>query len=423
MALCVTVGALYWASMSEQALAPPMCQLPNGSLATCSPSNQRCIELPTAAPTYHLTPQCHETSGGNDPCAPIYDPRNQVYHVFFQDHLAAATPSTVNGGGGPIWGHWASRDLVKWSRLPVALWNGLDDSVQPFKLTPYDNLAVFTGSGTLVNGTIKLVYPGLCNTNATGSDVCAPTTGHGHQCHLGVATPANPNSDVLAHNWTKASFNPFAVNTGRDPSAAWQTRSGEWQFTTYLGDLFGTMDWSSFYQVSNQAFGWGGECPGFFKLPRLTPGSAPTTHNYTHVYKHSTGNRDWMILGYYDSPAVPRQTGSWTPLRQPQMMDSGGLYASKDFEDATGRRITTGFGHCPGSAGGLVLLREVTFNAELDQLVFTPLPELASLRQAPPLLNFTAKLLRPNQPIPITINHSSVEAIVDFEIPSVPASF
>ena len=57
------------------------------------------------------------------------------------------------------------------------------------------------------------------------------------------------------------------------------------------------------------------------------------------------------------------------------MVDSGGLYASKDFVDASGRRIITGFGHNPGSAGGMVLLREVTFFPELDQLVFTPLPE------------------------------------------------
>ena len=32
------------------------------------------------------------------------------------------------------------------------------------------------------------------------------------------------------------------------------------------------------------------------------------------------------------------------------------------------------------SAGAMVLLREITFNPELDQLVFTPLKELESLR-------------------------------------------
>jgi hypothetical protein len=26
----------------------------------------------------------------------------------------------------------------------------------------------------------------------------------------------------------------------------------------YEGDLFGTMDWNSFYQVANRSFGWGG---------------------------------------------------------------------------------------------------------------------------------------------------------------------
>ena len=64
-------------------------------------------------------------------------------------------------------GHWVSRDLVKWARAPVALWNGLDASTTPPQTTPYDNAAVFTGSATLVNGSIKLVFPGLCDTDAT----------------------------------------------------------------------------------------------------------------------------------------------------------------------------------------------------------------------------------------------------------------
>ena len=46
--------------------------------------------------------------------------------------------------------------------------------------------------------------------------------------HTGADT-----SDPLALNWSKPLSNPFAVNTGRDPSAAWQTPAGEWQFTTY----------------------------------------------------------------------------------------------------------------------------------------------------------------------------------------------
>ena len=284
------------------------CVLPSGSLAGCGPANQHCPDPPKTGPTFHLTPRCHGGGGGNDPCAPLFDPVHRVYHVFFQDHLAAPTPTTVaHHGGGPIWGHWLSKDLVRWARAPVAIWNGLDTSVSPHRTTPYDNGAIFTGSGTLVNGSMKLIYPGLCDPNATGTG-CPPSTGHGHQCNLAVALPSDP-ADPLATNWSKPSGNPFATNAGRDPSAAWQTPSGEWQFTTYLGDLFGTMDWISFYPVAEKVAGWGGECPSLFPLPRqvdATTGSGGGSSKYTHVYKHSSGNRDWMILGRYEPPTQPR---------------------------------------------------------------------------------------------------------------------
>jgi len=107
-----------------------------------------------------------------------------------------------------------------------------------------DNNAIFTGSGTLVNGSMKLIYPGLCDHNRTG-ETCPVTSGRGRSGSLGLAVPADP-TDPLALNWSKLATNPVANNTGRDPSAAWQIpATGEWQFTTYTGDLFGTMDWVS----------------------------------------------------------------------------------------------------------------------------------------------------------------------------------
>ena len=57
------------------------------------------------------------TCGLNDPNGPVYDPKHGVYHLFYQDHLG------TGGNGGTSWGHVASRDLRKWTRLPVALWN------------------------------------------------------------------------------------------------------------------------------------------------------------------------------------------------------------------------------------------------------------------------------------------------------------
>jgi sucrose-6-phosphate hydrolase SacC (GH32 family) len=59
----------------------------------------------------------------DDPNGPFYDERHGVWHLFFQDHLAEA--NSVNGGG-PVWGHAASRDLAHWAKLPVAMWYVLD---------------------------------------------------------------------------------------------------------------------------------------------------------------------------------------------------------------------------------------------------------------------------------------------------------
>ena len=77
----------------------------------------------------------------NDPNGPVYDSRHKMYHLFFQAHLA------LPGGDGPVWAHVASRDLVHWARLPVALWND----------RAYDSEAVYTGSATIVNGGIVQV--------------------------------------------------------------------------------------------------------------------------------------------------------------------------------------------------------------------------------------------------------------------------
>ena len=43
-------------------------------------------------------------------------------------------------------------DLVKWAQLPVALWND----------HAYDSNAIYTGSATVVNGQVVLIYPGIC---------------------------------------------------------------------------------------------------------------------------------------------------------------------------------------------------------------------------------------------------------------------
>lgn len=305
----------------------------------------------------------------NDPNGLVYDSRHGMYHVFFQDHLA------MTGGVGPVYGHFASRNLVHWTQLPVALWNDM----------PYDALGIYTGSATVVNGQVVQVYPGVCNrSNPSLWPTC--TTG----ITLNLAYPADPNDPLLVH-WKKAPINPIANDSQRDPSTAWKTASGEWRFTTYDTMLYASVDFRQWYRVGMQS-GWNvGECPSFFPLPKTTPDAskAPTDIQGapTHVHKYSNGWRDYMRLGTYED-GKPGHLGVWSPWQwqlfknATQTVDIGDAYATKDLYDPIlGRRIMWAWTAYAGPGQGVMSLpREITWNPELQQLVYAPLPELDLLR-------------------------------------------
>lgn len=114
-----------------------------------------------------------------------------------------------------------SEDLVFWRHLPVAIWN---DQL-------YDNVAIFTGSATIVNSIPTIVYPGLC------SSVDWPACNTGTV--FAIALPFDYANDRYLVNWTKPSYNPIVENVQRDPSTAWQTvKADEWRFTNYDGLIY-----------------------------------------------------------------------------------------------------------------------------------------------------------------------------------------
>ena len=111
----------------------------------------RAIQEMTSAANHsrtHLHIICKISTGAgmNDPNSPVFDNVHGVFHHFYQIHLAAEP------GHGPDYGHFVSKDFVHWAALPVAIWNGLDSSVWPPRVTKYDNEAIFTGSAVLVDG-------------------------------------------------------------------------------------------------------------------------------------------------------------------------------------------------------------------------------------------------------------------------------
>ena len=173
------------------------CVAANGTRVPCSRANQRCSNSVAPFPSFHI----HDRGGcgNNDVNAPFYDARFGLYHVMFQEHLSL---SNGGAGQGPVFGHVVSHDLVHWARLDVAIWND----------RPYDDVAIYTGSATIVDGMPTIVYPGLC---APKPEYPQCDGGQDH-CHLAIAVPANL-SDPLCRNWSKPSYNPIVNSTQRDP--------------------------------------------------------------------------------------------------------------------------------------------------------------------------------------------------------------
>lgn len=403
MALSAVLSAVVAAGVVVAARGDPT-QCLNGP---CGPGNDQCGEPFAAAPQFHIMDKsCAE----NDPNGPVYDPVHGVYHAFYQvrveqlerllgrgcrtgdvaassrhpgrrlrlcmrgrltlvppraqDHLAEPQGGH---GRGPDWGHAVSRDFVHWAHLPVAIWND----------QPYDNVAIYTGSASIVNGKVVIVYPGLCS-----GDGCPGAT------NLCIAVPED-ESDPLYTNWSKTwAQNPVVVGTQRDPSTAWQTAAGEWRLTTYDTSLYGSTDFKTWYTIGKQANFTQGECPSFFPLPSATPGTRTAKGAGTlptHVHKYSAGGQDWMKVGTWSDGAV-NTTGSWTQTPgysfEGVLIDAGDFYASKDFYDPVKkRRINWGWARVP-PASTQTLPRVLTWDDEIKQLVFSPAEELEQLRGA-----------------------------------------
>jgi beta-fructofuranosidase len=309
--------------------------------------------------------------------------------------------------------------MTHWAHMPDSIWND----------EPYDSSAIYTGSATIVDGKVVQVYPGLCNTKEAG---CPGGT------NLCIAIASDP-TDPLATNWTKdakvtGAVNPIVNNTGRDPSTAWQTPSGEWRLTTFDTMIMGSMDFKIWYRIGAQKEFPTGECPSFFELPATTPGAGPAPAGAsvpTHVHKNSHGGKDWMQVGTYTAGA-PKVLGKWADTagvpRQDAIIDTGDLYASKDFYDPVGkRRINWGWARVPPSSTQ-TLPREVTWHPELQQLVYSPLAEQAALRASPALFSQSELAIPAGVKTPVQLKLPSgtgmqCEIYASFPIPTAATTF
>ena len=381
------------------------------------------------------TPQYHvmdKTCDENDPNAPFFDAVHGFYHLFYQKHCAEPVPGEAIKG--IVYGHVASRDLVKWARLPVAVWND----------QPYDNYAIYSGSATVVNGTPHIIYPGLCLKDMWPADRRA------HYCTNFVdAVPADHASDRLLKQWAKPTYNPIVNGSSKDPSAAWETAAGgEWRLSDNERTIYSTTDWRTWRSVGVLEALAVGDCPSLLPLPRLTPGSGPApataaadAKTPTHVHITS-GNpfKTWMQVGRYTDGAAGTP-GSWEPLqpcldeashnKQPgprgygcgQCTDAGQTYAAKNFFDPVKNRtlLWTWAGVAPNAT--MALVREMTWNAELQQLQFAPIAEQVELRGDGALAARTSLEMAAGSEVWLASAANQTETEVVFELPAAPARF
>ena len=375
------------AAVEETFSSPPQCYSSAGDSRRypCGPAAQRCSQTGWPAedrPVYHVKDL---TCGESDPNGPFWDAKHGMYHLFYQVSPVSEANAAVPNGGGPLWGHAVSRNLIHFAHMPVAMWND----------RWYDDVALFSGSATIVNGVPHLVYPGLCNPAHPGCH--ASGTGAHHMDYV-AAVPANL-SDPLYTNWTKPSFNPMVNGSAGDPSAAWQTEhGGEWRFigtathepTTpgviqnvsapiYAGPRF-EGPWKL---VGLQPGFHAGEMPTLFPLPPLYPGTAKAPGELlpTHVRKRGPGSRadparNMVQVGSYVDGA-PGSVGVWSPLTNETEMDKypSTYKSAKDFWDgAKSRRIWWGW-----VGGTKSIPRVATFHPQLKQLIWSPMKEMAQL--------------------------------------------
>ncbi|CAE8614642.1 unnamed protein product [Polarella glacialis] len=428
----VLLGTLFATSSAAVVRGPSNAQCMG---SPCSPSNQACGKAFENAPAFHLMDQ--RGCGENDPNGPVFDPVHGVIHHFFQDHLAA------DPGVGAIYGHFVSKDFVHWAQLPVAIWNGLDTSVSPPRVTKYDNQAIYTGSAFVVDGAgpggkgpgVVNLYPGLCNKK----DWPGCDTG----TVFAQAVPADYANDELLTNWTKPSYNPVMENTQRDPSSPWKTASGEWRFRSYDSKVYGAASDADvvagkWYLIGQNPDFRTCECPSFYPLPAATPGFEAAYQQAavqgalpTHVHKTSCGG-DWWQLGTYEEGAPKtlghfHSTPGWEDVFVQKRIDTDSFYASKDNEypakNGEKRRINWGWAMVPpGSAQSLP--RVITFNAAARCLEQAPIEELESLR-GPAAFSQTGVKLAAGLPMYLNLAlglAKQSEFVATIELPMEPAS-
>lgn len=291
------------------------------------------------------------------------------YHVYFQ-----YSPDSADGGGRKCWGHYRSRDMLKWEFTGTVF----------FPDIPEDKDGVYSGSAIADGDTLHIFYTGNVKedgdhdyiTSGRGANVIHVTTKDG--VNMSEKTVVLRNSD----------YPDFCSCHVRDPKV-W-SEGGKWHMVLgarTLDDkgcvLFYESDdlaeWRYCGKDSIPDFGYMWECPDVF-----TVGG----HRYLSVSPQGLPHGDTKYQNVYQSGYFHYDNG----LTDFTEWDTGfDFYAPQTFEAPDGRRIIIGWmgiGDIPyknptaklGYQHCLTIPREITVgkNGELYQ---DPIREIKRLRK------------------------------------------
>ena len=206
-----------------------------------APPSSQVREPEGSRPLFHFTPPRNFI---NDPNGLVF--ADGEYHLFYQHNPEG------DRWGHMSWGHATSRDLLRWSHLPIAL-------------REQDGVMIFSGSAVFDR----------YNTSGLGKPGTAPLiaiyTGDGNK----KQTQNIASSVDRGRTWTKFSGNPVVdlnSNSFRDPKVFWHQPSQRWIMATVLADerkvqLWGSKDLKSWEKHGD--FGPAGSTKGVWECPEL----------------------------------------------------------------------------------------------------------------------------------------------------------
>jgi beta-fructofuranosidase len=299
-----------------------------------------------------------------------------VYHLCYQWHPFGPRHALK------YWAHVTSTDMVRWSEPAIAL--------APSQ--PYESHGCYSGSGLVVNDTVRFLYTGNARTSDGGRtpfQLLASLTASGAV----AKEPANPLLGAL----------PGCTPHVRDPKV-WADTDGYWMILgAQTDDQFGTalllhsedlLDWKPLGPIAGgptDPYGYMWECPDLIRMPdRDVLVISPQLDRGEGVSDR------WVDESVYAVGSLSGQPPRFDRATDFMRVDHGpDFYAPQSFVTEDGRTVMVAWMGMPDHEGQPVLADKhptvargwvhcLTVPRELsladDRLVQQPVAEVASLR-------------------------------------------